>query len=265
METKLLLVEGLPGSGKSTTARIIEEIFSESHIETQLFLEGDLEHPADYDGVSYFTKKEFSDLLASYKDLEPILRSAAEERETGYSIPRNKLNPGPDENTLPGKLAEKLWNHDIYELDLELHIKLITEKWRHFYSKAIDEDRIYIFQCCFIQNPVTIGMVKYGASDEMVIQYVEKLARIIEPLNPVLFYVNQNDINQSFIKAVRERQKEWSKGFMNYYNKQGLGLKLGAKGVAGTLEVLGARKKLESKIFAKLKMDYLIWTPIKQN
>ncbi|MGQ0518173.1 hypothetical protein ACT453_52205, partial [Bacillus sp. D-CC] len=49
---KLIIVEGLPGFGKSTTAKLINEILSQNKIEVELFLEGNLNHPADYDGVS---------------------------------------------------------------------------------------------------------------------------------------------------------------------------------------------------------------------
>jgi thymidylate kinase len=57
MNTKLILIEGLPGSGKSTTAGMAAEILKQKGIETNLFLEGNLDHPADYDGVAFFQKE----------------------------------------------------------------------------------------------------------------------------------------------------------------------------------------------------------------
>jgi hypothetical protein len=81
---------------------------------------------------------------------------------------------------------------------------------------------------------------------------VKQLAEIIEPLNPVLIYVDQQDLSHSFIKAVQERPKEWSTGFMDYYNNQGYGKIHGAQGIEGTLAVLEARKQLESSIFSAL-------------
>ena len=45
MNAKLIIVEGLPGFGKSTTAKLINEILSQNKIEVELFLEGNLNHP----------------------------------------------------------------------------------------------------------------------------------------------------------------------------------------------------------------------------
>lgn len=54
MGAKLIIVEGLPGSGKSTTAQIIYDILKEKGISTEFYCEGNYNHPADFDGVAYF-------------------------------------------------------------------------------------------------------------------------------------------------------------------------------------------------------------------
>jgi hypothetical protein len=71
-------------------------------------------------------------------------------------------------SSTPDGFFERALKHDIYELPLDLNIKLITENWKRFGDRAKKENMVYIFECCFIQNPVTVGMVKYGASNEMV-------------------------------------------------------------------------------------------------
>jgi hypothetical protein len=175
-------------------------------------------------------------------------------------LPQFKLKQDINETMVPKSFWDQIWNHDIYELPLEKHIKLITDKWQRFVEQAMKGNQTYIFECCFIQNPVTIGMIKYGASQEVVMNYVKLLAEIIEPLNPVLIYVDQQDLSQSFKKAVQERAKEWSDSFMDYYNNQDYGKIHGAQAIEGTLAVLEARIQLESSIFnaldiIKVKID----------
>ena len=59
--------------GKSTAAKLINEILSQNKIEVELFLEGNLNHPADYDGVSCFNKFEFDRLLSNSGDFKEVL------------------------------------------------------------------------------------------------------------------------------------------------------------------------------------------------
>jgi energy-coupling factor transporter ATP-binding protein EcfA2 len=254
VKTKLIMVEGLPGSGKSTTAQLINDILKENNINPRLYLEGNVDHPADYEFASFFTKNEFTKLLAEHTSFQDQLLKQAEVLPEGYVLYRPKLTEEIGAAAMTESLQATLWEHDLYELPLEINMNLITEKWKRFCASSLDGDDTYIFECCFIQNPVTIGMIKYGASEELILKYVEGLAAAIKPLNPILVYVNQKDLSLSFKKAVKERPEEWANGFMGYYTNQGYGKKQGATGLEGTITVLKARQQLESKIYDSLKM-----------
>jgi energy-coupling factor transporter ATP-binding protein EcfA2 len=257
VKTQLIMVEGLPGSGKSTTAQLINDILTENNIHPKLYLEGNVDHPADYEFASFFTKAEFTKLLQEHSSFQDQLLKQAEAVQEGYILYRPKLSEEIGEVNITNSFQNKLWEHDLYELPLEINMNLIIEKWKRFSAKALASDDTYIFECCFIQNPVTIGMIKYGAAQELVLKYVEGLAEAIKPLNPVLVYVNQEDVSYSFKKAVKERPKDWFNGFMDYYNNQGYGKQQGAVGIEGTISVLKARQQLESNIYETLKMTKL--------
>ncbi|CAM3757693.1 hypothetical protein GCM10009865_00360 [Aeromicrobium ponti] len=249
MNTKLILIEGLPGSGKSTTALMAAEILKQKGIETNLFLEGNLDHPADFDGVAYFSKREWHSLLADFPSIKVLLNEKGFQKDDGYFLPYQKLG-----SSTPDGFFERVFKHDIYELPLDLNIKLITENWKRFGELATKENKVYIFECCFIQNPVTVGMVKYGASNKMVKDYVLKLQKSIRELNPVLIYINQMDLGYSFKKAIKERPQSWSEDFINYYINQGHGKLNHLAGVEGTIKVLEARRELESEILNELSI-----------
>lgn len=253
MNTKLILVEGLPGFGKSTTAKLIHEILTERNIPAELFLEGNLDHPADYDGVSCFDEKEFDGLLANCGDLKEVFINGVKKKGNNYFLPYRKI-----QNEYGSMFSDELLNiiftFDIYELPLERNMELITEKWAEFTEKAMSDNNTYIFECCFIQNPITVAMVKYGEQKEKVMDYVMKLAKIIDRLDPLLIYVEQDDLDFSFKKAIEERPQEWSSGFIDYYTNQGYGKERGYKGLDGTLKVLEARRAIEKEVFDLLKM-----------
>jgi len=257
-QTKLILVEGLPGSGKSTTAQLIKEILDEMNVPSLLFFEGNSDHPADYEAWSYFPKADFTELLEKYKPFQSHLIKNAVPQLEGYVLSRNKFREGLSDESIPENLEKQLCENDIYELPFELNKQLITARWQAFADQAVKGETIYIFECCFIQNPVTIGMIKYDTEDILVMNYIKGLADIIEPLNPILIYIDQKDLRQSFLKAVKERPKEWSKGFVEYYNNQGFGKARGVIGVEGTLTVLDARKQFESNLYQGIEMEKVI-------
>lgn len=247
MSMKLVLIEGLPGSGKTTTAQLVQGILMEMNITSQLFLEGDLEHPADYDGVACFNKIEFAELLSTHDKFSELLSTHMIQNGDNYLLEYRKIiNEG--KLIFPDELMHAIAKKDIYELSLDQNRELITKRWKKFAESALFGSDIFIFDCCFIQNPVTIGMIKYDANKAEILSYVKELAAIVEPLNPLLIYIEQNDLDHSFRKIVKERPKEWSEGFIEYYTNQGYGKEHGYKGLEGTLQVLEARRTLEQEI-----------------
>lgn len=254
MKTKLIMVEGLPGFGKSTTSRMIHDILSERNIEARLVMEGDADHPADYEGTACLTEEEFGQLLQAAGPFKEILIERAAKKGSWNLLPYQKLKSEYG-TSFPDDLYHSLSKQDIYELPLDLNRRLITDRWEAFAERALHEPIVTIFECCFIQNPVTIGMVKYDETEDQVMDYVLGLEKAILPLNPVLFYIEQDNLEYAFRKAVRERPKAWSAGFVHYYTRQGYGKHRGLEGVEGTLQVLEARRELEYRILNRLGLN----------
>ncbi len=254
MSTQLIIIEGLPGSGKSSVAQLVSDILADKGVEAQMFQEGNLEHPADYDGVSFYRQDEFNQLLSDHEGFKEILESRAVKHGSNFLIPYRKIKNecGTD---FPDELLQEIFTRDIYELPFDQNVRLITEKWKCFKEDNLRSNTIYIFECCFIQNPLTIGTVKYNIQKEEVINYVLQLEDVVKPLNPLLIYIDQKDIKSTFEKAINERPKEWSDGFIEYYTNQGFGKMQGYYGFDGTVQVLQERKNIELEIFNLLKID----------
>ncbi|MDP4145490.1 MAG: hypothetical protein Q8936_13560 [Bacillota bacterium] len=253
MATKLIIVEGLPGSGKSTTAKMVYNNLKDSGMAAELFSEGDYNHPADYDGVAYFSNMDFEILRKNNFDNKNVIDDIKIKYLDGYLIPYRKAIEekliSPED-----KLFQDIVQKDVYELPLDLHMKLIFSRWKGFVDRAINEDKVIIFECCFIQNPVTVTMVRNNTLKEVTMNYINSLNQIIKPLDPILIYVDQKDIQLSFTKVVAERPSEWFEGFKYYYLSQGYGLNKGLKGLDGIIEILNARKVLEQEIYKSLQL-----------
>ncbi|MDT8718362.1 hypothetical protein IAI10_16975 [Clostridium sp. 19966] len=254
MTTKLIIVEGLPGSGKSTTAEALYNILKNRGINAELYSEGNVDHPADFDGAAYFTKEEFIELKHFYSKSDKLLEEIKIEYEEGYIIQYRKLIE-QQKICFVEELYKEIIKHDIYELPLEMHKSLILSRWKEFVREYANKDKVVIFECCFIQNPVTVSMIRNNADKEFTKNYIMELADIILPLEPVLIYVNQRNIKTAFINAVNTRPKEWFQGFTGYYTKQGYGLANNLSGLEGVIKVLEARRKLEEGIYEAIKLN----------
>jgi hypothetical protein len=147
-----------------------------------------------------------------------------------------------------------LARNDVYELPLALHMELSERRWRAFAQECLRGDTVYVFECCFIQNPVTVTMIRSDSPKEVTAGFVRRLADAAAPLDPVLVYVEQASIRDSFRKAVSERPAQWLEGFTQYYLNQGYGLRRGLTGLGGVIEVLEARGALEREICGGLAM-----------
>jgi len=241
MSVKLFLVEGLPGSGKTTTAEALTRLLQEQQINTRLHIEGDLNHPADYESIAYLTLGEWTDFQSKYASLD-VLRFA----EVFNDYVLISCRQWQSKQDIPE--AAFLQARYIYELPFDSYQALIFKKWEAFVAQALTTDTTYVFECCFLQNPLTMGLIKYDLPEATLRAFIERIATIITPLQPVLVYVDQPDIERSFRKALKERPTEWADGFVSYYTEQAYGVDRSLSGVDGAIAILKARKALEHQL-----------------
>lgn len=253
MAIKLIIVEGLPGSGKSTTAQQVFDILTTKGINSELYSEGNFNHPADFDGIAYFNNEEFNILVKNNSESNDILNKVKIKYLNGYLIPYRKAVE-EQQITFEKKLFSDITKNDIYELPIELHIELILSRWNDFTKNYLNRDKVVIFECCFIQNPITVTMIKNNCHKDITKSYINNLTNIIMKLEPLLIYVEQGCIKESFMKAIAERPKEWIEGFTDYYTKQGYGLDNNLKGIEGVIEVLKVRSNFEKEIYDSLNI-----------
>ncbi|WP_253197851.1 hypothetical protein [Clostridium gasigenes] len=249
----MIIIEGLPGVGKSTTAENVYDILKDKGINTEIYSEGNYNHPADFDGVAYLNSEDFNMLKQVHSKSKDLLNKIKIKYHNGYLIPYRKAIE-EQQMSFGYELFNDITKNDIYELPMELHTELILSKWNEFVNNCINEDKVVIFECCFIQNPVTVSMIRNNSLKEVTMSYINSLAEKIVPLEPILIYVEQEDIKVSFNRAVSERPKEWIDGFINYYTNQGYGLSNNLNGLDGVMQVFEARSKLEREIYDSLKL-----------
>lgn len=252
--TKLVMIEGIMGSGKTSTAQHITDRLRAQGRTADLFLEGDLDHPADYDRVACLTHDAYQSLCEQHPDCAAALQQAVTREGDDWLVPYGKLD-----QQIPPSLTHKLQQFDIYDgIDLVNHSRLLQASWSQFAERAVDRDVTTVLECCFLQNPMCAFLAKHDAGIEATAHHVLRLAELIEPLHPLLFYYYQPDVRKTVERVCAERPKAWLDFVIQYHTEQEYGNAHRLHGFDGLIEFLQMRQEVELEICKRLPFETVI-------
>ena len=256
--TRLILVEGVPGSGKTTTAQLVYAWLKQHSFMPRLYLEGNLDHPADYESVACLTYPEYAQLVENYPAHRSFLDQHATLLRGEYFLPYGKLaNQFGGVGGLPAGLIDELARYEIYDLPVEKHRRVAAQRWQDFTTWALAGDSTFIFECCFLQNPLTVLLAKHNQDVTEAEGHIQRLAEIIRPLDPLLIYLDPPDIRATLEKAAQNRPKAWLEYVTGYINGQAWGAAHGQSGFDGMLHFYEMRRQVEKDLFARLPLRKL--------
>lgn len=241
MKHRLYIVEGLPCSGKSTTARFVAE-----QLHAQFVDEGTGNHPADYEFHAYLEERQ---LRAFSPDEQKTLLAKAEQKQAGYVIPLSCVQ---------GELMERLLPYKIYDfLTWETEKPLMLDKWAAFVQNA-DANTVYVFNCVLLQNPICETMMRFNFDEAVSQAYIHSICEILKPLHPAIIYLKNDHIAESVRRAAPERGREWLDGVIEYHCGGEYGKTHGLNGFDGYIAALEERQERELRILQTFAVDSLV-------
>jgi len=86
INTKLIIIEGLPGSGKSTIGQFIGLQLQRNNINVNWHGEGDLDHPTDFEYEAGFTEEKYLNFLDKYENYKEFLQTVVVRRRNKYFL-----------------------------------------------------------------------------------------------------------------------------------------------------------------------------------
>lgn len=216
--TRLYIVEGLPCSGKSSTARFVADTLTAQGKIVHFVDEGTGDHPADY---------EFHALV------------------DGQVVPLNTIPPEKLDASLPCKIYDGLpWAAEA---------PLMLDKWRQFVKEA-DADTVYIFNCVLLQNPMCETMMRFNMTEAESAAHIRAIADIIVSMEPTVIYLHNDDISESVRRTAAERPG-WLEAVIPYHVDSGYGKSICASGFDGYIACLRERQLREERILCSLPVN----------
>jgi hypothetical protein len=254
--TKLILIEGIPGSGKTTAARFVGQWLASQGIRTALFLEGAWDHPADFESVAVFDAQEYAKLLTAFPGEAAFLESQAIVHGGEHFFRYRQLQAAyPD---LPGALIAELASREIYELPAETYRRLVRQRWQQFATSAAAGDTTFVFECAFMQNPMTMMLGRHDEPAADAGALVLDLAGIVQPLSPRWLYLHTAGVRASLTQVASARPAEWLDFVIAYHTQQGHGKAQGWEGFDGLVSFYEMRQSVELALLPRLPFPGLL-------
>ncbi len=258
MSNKLILVEGIPGSGKSTVALKIQSHLESTGKKVIMFQEGDL-HPIDIAWCSVLTIEEYLKLQDDYPELKDLLKKWTRIEEDRVIVAYTKLGFYPDQNPLMTYLASKevYQNKVSFESFKDLHI----ERWGKLSDQA-DEDVTYVFECVFFQNHIVELLGAHDMNAKDIKDYLLELITKVKDLNPKIIYLSQADVGTTINHVAKERLsedkskwKDWIDLVIEYVDEMLYSKNRNQSGYEAAIDFFETRKVIELSVLESMQVD----------
>ena len=251
---RLILVEGIPGSGKTTAARNIAAFLRGKADKLSLYTESE-PNPADMAWNALLTKGELDRICAA----NPLCASALIAAATPW---RDKLILGyaaiPN---LPEALFNELEDYEIYDgrADENTYISVHRARYSEFAEKA---GGVSLFECALLQNAFNELTLFYQKTPDEVREYLSDILLRVKRLNPLIIYLKP-DSDASIMAAAAERVNErgervWEKHVIRYVESSPYGKAHGLSGLDGMLEYFRLRQAEELKLLPLLPAESVV-------
>jgi hypothetical protein len=247
MATRLILLEGVPCTGKTSTARFVSSQLRGWHPDVKLFTEEATVHPVEFTDHAFLTPWQYKAFPEEDRVLFPAEKT---EDPEGYIVPLYDLHES---------LRAQLEPYKIYGCQpWEVERPLLLNRWRQFVAQALQEETIYIFDGVFFQNPICEMMMWFDLPREEIDSFMKELADIIRPLSPLVIYLESDQIEARIREVSAERDYDWLLDLIAYHTGQGFGEKMGVPDMEGCILCIEARQSVELELLGRLGLDHLI-------
>jgi hypothetical protein len=258
MQSKLILFEGIPGSGKSTAAGTLQNFLEGNNVPSRSWREGDFDHPADFEGVACLTESQYQDLLSCRPELTELFQEHTSISGTDYLLKYRKLQHLHPQK-MDQALMDTLASLDVSDgLPMDEYCRLALVRWRSFCETARDSNEVTLLECCFLQNPLTVLLARHNVDPRVARQQVRKISEIIHELNPLVIYLQPRNTSAALQYICAERPKEWTDFVIWYLTKQEYGKSHGIEGYEGVIHFYEMRQKMELDILRSLPIQQLV-------
>ncbi|MCL2498432.1 MAG: hypothetical protein FWF06_07455 [Symbiobacteriaceae bacterium] len=218
-KSQLIILEGMPSTGKTTNARFIQTQLELGNIRSKWIHEVAMPHPVlVWNDEVGFTYDKYGRFLEAHPQVADILNSLAVFRQSTvtFSLPEIDwyYREIIDEHVYQELRDAVIWNYPLAE-----YAKFALEKWAFFVANALkDQNEVYIIDSALFQFQIFTFLLKNRTYEELQ-SFVFKIVEIIQPLHPCLLFLQretteasidylENDRGTAYLEYIWRRDKD---------------------------------------------------------
>jgi len=257
MKTKLIMIEGIPGSGKSTFAQRITDFYNNNGIKTNLYNEGGF-HPADLAWNACIPVESLDNALAPYKSFRNEIDKNTHIEDDYAIISYTQVKT--DDKTFFNAME----TYEIYDnrVPFDVFNKLQLKRWGTFGRQAKEKNELTVFECALLQNHVSELMFYHLADIETLKIHTNSLLQTVAELSPSLIYLSQPNVRETIERVAEQRvyvYGKWIDRVINYSENTPYGKLHNIKGFDGAVQMFEERKRIELEIIKSLPINTIIF------
>lgn len=196
-DSRLLFIEGLPGTGKTTNSYFLLNQLERGGMNARWFHEVASPHPVLFFDQAVLAPNEYRALIGRYPEIEKIAISS------GKYVSVDLCEAG--ELPAGSGALEELKKYDTFGFDTGRYIEAALNRWERFARAAKSEDtEVYILDSALFQYQIFALQFK-NAGYAALRAFVGQLTDIVRPLGPALIYLHRRRPEDAVDYLVRER------------------------------------------------------------
>lgn len=261
--TKLILVEGLPGSGKSTKSREIQHKLLNSGYKVCYLKEHDILNKIDITRKAFLSYDEYKRMLNQcnnivletkckydFEDIKQKVEKYTNLYNDMYVVSYSQIEF--DDINL-NKVISSLYKKEKCNgnCTFDEYKKIMYDLWNRF-VKDLDENTIYIIDGGFLHNPLFDIIAHYNLSENDIYDFYEGLNNIIKSIDLKMIYIDMDSIENT-IKS--RRSKTWLNQFSKWIENSNYGKIRNLSETNEIVEFCKLKMNIEKKIIEHLNID----------
>jgi len=132
----------------------------------------------------------------------------------------------------------------------------MRERWAAYVDQVGLSDRVMVVEACFFNNLID-SLLAHNVDRPGIIQYGDELQALIEPLNPTLVYLVQEDVEKALERSFKDRGKDFVDYVIQYATDTPLARRREWEGYEGMLKFWQEFVALTDELFQRYRIRKL--------